>query len=386
MDFSIYFWICLAVGLLGGLTGVMLRIVPLWKIGKSDSPSEDVADEVLPPLSVIVYSHDSGDSLRTYLSELLRQDYPDFEVIVVLDSDDKNLGKTVARIEDNFPGVHATFIPQTTYHLSRRKLAFTLGVKAAKNPIVVTTSSNCRILSDRWLRSIASPFAEESASLVLGLCRLDFTLDRGAGKWYREFCDTLSVCLRLRFAEKGKAFRGDIFNMAFRRDSFFEINGFSSSNFLHTGDDDMFVAEMSARNEVVAVSNPDSRLLYTPDSSVKRYYTITKARYDFTSRYLPRSPFVLSGLASAAGWVAIIGFLGACLFAGLSPLGLAIPLFLLLIFWGLQIAAYRRAASALHDIRLWWAVVPFMLWLPIWNSLHRIRHRDLMRQTYTWRR
>mgnify|MGYP007083028735 CR=1 FL=1 len=47
-----------------------------------------------------------------------------------------------------------TYVPSDARYLSRRKLAFTLGVKAAKYDILLFTEANCQPLNDQWLSAM----------------------------------------------------------------------------------------------------------------------------------------------------------------------------------------------------------------------------------------
>ena len=234
----IIYWALAALLATGAAAAAAFRIIPLFRIRKSAAamPGQEDPQEECGTISAVVYSRDCGDRLREYLQELAKQDCGNFETIVVVDSDEPDIQTAVSRMSEEFPDVHMTFIPPVTYHLSRRKLAFMLGIKAAKGEIVVTTSSACTIISESWLREITSGFSDPGTGLVLGLALPDPRADRGAGRLYRQFDTVLSASLSIYAAMRRKPVRGNIFNMAFRRSLFFRINGFSPSNFLHSGD------------------------------------------------------------------------------------------------------------------------------------------------------
>ena len=51
-----------------------------------------------------------------------------------------------------------------------------------------------------------------------------------------------------------------------------------------------------------------------------------------------------------------------------------------------EISVYRKAATALGAIRLWWAVPLFMLWRPVGNFLFRISRYSHRKKNFTWQR
>ncbi len=111
--------------------------------------------EGLPPLSVVIYARDNARELKANLPSLLSQAYPPgFEVIVVVD--DKTEHETTAVLEQYgmHPNLYKTFLPKSSRYMSRRKLAITIGVKAAKNEWIVLTDAECRPLSDKWLATM----------------------------------------------------------------------------------------------------------------------------------------------------------------------------------------------------------------------------------------
>ena len=111
--------------------------------------SEDRGDDAsLPGVSVIVCAEDDARNLETLLPAILTQDYPGpFEVIVVNDGALPATKEVIARLEEKYSNLYMTFTPLESRSLSRRKLALTLGIKAARHEVVVLTTGNSPVLS-----------------------------------------------------------------------------------------------------------------------------------------------------------------------------------------------------------------------------------------------
>ena len=108
-----------------------------------------------PSVSVVVYSQTDATNLRTLIPQILEQDYPaPMEVIVVNDEGSEQTESTVSELELRYSNLYMTFAPLNSRNLSRRKLAITLGVKAARYDVLLLTRGNCRIDSPLWLRSM----------------------------------------------------------------------------------------------------------------------------------------------------------------------------------------------------------------------------------------
>jgi len=342
-----------------------------------------------PKASVIVYSQSDEDVLEATVAAIMAQDYPDFEVVVVCDASAGQAKIVSEKLSSLYDNVHVTFIEPGSHNLSRRKLANTIGIKAAKGEIVVTTVANISIPSRRWLSCLLSPFCGaggDGVDVSLGLSRMSFDELRGPWKWYRQFDETLTDALWIGYAASGKPYRGDGYNLAFRRSVFFQHKGYAKSINLHNGDDDLFIDEISNGDNTRAVLGEESLVTTLWGDSANRVWSMRKARYSFTSRWLPKAPFVRSSVMMGLQWF-VPACLAACALSGAPSLWPAVAaVCALLFFWGMDIFHYRRVAARFGAVRLWWAVVPFWLWRPLGDCFFRYDHRSSRKKNFTWQR
>lgn len=218
-------YLLMAVALTLALFSFLWLQRPMSRIIDYKKTETDIPPLHTPKVSVIVYSQVSEEELMDYLHDLCGQDYPDFEVIVVCESTAESNEMLLESCTRMFSNVYVTFIPPGSHNLSRRKLAQTLGIKAAKGEIIVTTVANAVIPSSGWLSSLVSPFRGENADntdISLGYSHFDYSEMHGWGKWYREFNSVMSDSLWIGYALKGMPYRGDGNNLAFRRKLFFD--------------------------------------------------------------------------------------------------------------------------------------------------------------------
>lgn len=352
----------------------------------SPEGSDTACASAYPKVSVIVYAHTDFERLEDYLHELCNQDYPDFEVVVVCDANSEAATELAEKYED-LTNVHVTFVPPGSHNLSRRKLANTIGVKAAKGDIVVTTMSNATIHDNSWLRALVAPMlGHGKPGVSLGYARYDISELHGISRYYREFDALLDATNWLSSAIRNRPWRGEAANMAFRKDLFFKCKGYSKSINLHAGYDDLFVCDLVAFTEAIPALSPESMITIHWGDAASRTWTDRKDRHDFTRRWLPRYPRISSGWISGSQWLTL-SLAAATALTGLpSLLPAAAALIILLIFWGIEIAAYRKTAGRLGATRLWWAVPLFLLWHPVGNAIFRMKHRSTRFKNYTWQR
>lgn len=380
-------WILCGACLLS-LLGAIWSLAPWRRTGRLRREPEAESDEAadgLPPLTVVVYAEGSQEELDLCVTRLEQQDYDPLQIVIVCRATAESRDLLAGRYADR-PNVYVTFIPPGSHNLSERKLAITVGLKAAIGDIVLTTASNIRPASPHWLRQMAVPFADPEVEMVLGYSHMDFSETHGPGRWYRQFDSTAIAGQWIGYALGGRPYRGDGYNLAFRKRTFFAHKGYARNIFLHYGDDDLFVNEVATgRNTRVCVT-PESIVTTEWGDSAGRVWTQSKARYRFTSRWLPMGPFARAGLLSLLNWTLLLTGVAAAL--------LAWPVYWPAIFCGIcwlalegyQIGVYRRMARALGATRLWFALPPFMLLHPVLNFFFNLKTKSLRKVNYTWQR
>lgn len=121
-----------------------------------------------PQFSVIVAVRDQAQEVRENLPIVLTQQYEaGYEVVVVDESSADETADVVKQLRADHPHLYSTFLPKSPYQLVRRRLALTLGVKAAKGDWLVFADVNTPPTSAEWLQELA-PFVESSTQLLLG--------------------------------------------------------------------------------------------------------------------------------------------------------------------------------------------------------------------------
>ncbi|MCM1376910.1 MAG: glycosyltransferase [Clostridium sp.] len=353
----------------------------------SSEISPEDSSQTAPKISVVVYAHSDSNALEEYLESLITQVCQPFEVIVVYDASAAASAELAERFAER-GNIYITFIPPGSHNLSRRKLANTIGIKASHGKIIVTTASNCRIPSPYWLASMTAPFYESPyIQVVLGYSHMDYSEFKGLSRYYREFDATVANASWLASAIRTKAWRGDGDNMAFTRDLFFSNKGYAKTINLHCGHDDIFVDEIAREGNTRVVLSPDSILTTYWGSSAARVWKDRKERRNFTRRWLPREPQLISGWMSFCGWFVAASMALSLFLASPSEwLAAGIAGLVLLIFWICEILAYRRLAAKIESSRLMLSIPFFLLWRPIGNMLFRLNHYNNRFKNFTWQR
>lgn len=341
-----------------------------------------------PAVSVIVTADDDAANLAVLLPQLLGQDYGGPMEVIVVDNGEGSPAETVvARLQGDHPNLYLTYAPAHSRNISRKKLAVTIGVKAARYDCLLFTCGNCRIASPLWLRAMARHFAA-GADVVAGYSvPLPAAVEDGAGargESRRAAFDRVRGAVQwLVPAMKGRLWRADGNNMGYRRDLFYANKGFQRSLNLKYGDDDIFMSEIS-RNRDVAVELSRQSMVEQRVNDMARAHRLSRIHRDFTARYLNGASRRLWGLMSWM-WLGCLGCGVAAAAVGLPSL---LPAIAVVVIWVAMAAAagtaWRRCSAALMSRRLCVTVAWFMTVHPLYTLAYKIRGRRARATNFTW--
>lgn len=191
-------------------------------------------------ISVIIVAADNEKQLAENLPRILTQDYPDYEVIVVDDNSQDDTKELLKRLSEQYPHLYRTFTSDSVRYISHKKLALTLGIKAAKKEWLLFTDSDCYPTSEQWLKHMARNFTNDT-DVVLGYS--NYERKTGFANWCYMYDTMLQQLRMLGIALLKQGYMGIGRNMAYRRELFFQHKGYSSHLDLQRGEDDIFINE-----------------------------------------------------------------------------------------------------------------------------------------------
>lgn len=220
---------------------------------RNQSRREDEVPVAHPGVSVVVCARNEAHNLEAYLQSLLNQDYPAYEVIVVNDGSQDDTQTILDRYEQEDARLRCTFVPANARMRSTKKLALTLAAKAAAYDYLLLTDADCRPESTHWISEMMAGFRDDHTQIVLGYGA--YFADHSRVNRLVRFDTLYNGLLYLGAALCGHPYMGVGRNLAYRKDLFFSIGGFSSMAHQMAGDDDLFVNKVAtARNTAVVVS------------------------------------------------------------------------------------------------------------------------------------
>ena len=343
----------------------------------TDTPETNAST---PPVSIVITVHDEDEEIDKNLPLFLSQDYEaEYEVIVVIEKDANNVEDILKKHMSN-PKLYYTFIPQSSRYMSRKKLAITLGVKAAKHEWIILTEPTVAPESSRWLSSFAQ-YATEEADAVMGYTHYQ---DEATG--YQRF-ETIHTALRaMRRAKRGKAFRSQAPLIAFRKKLFMQNNGFRNNQKYLRGEYDFIINDYGSKTFVA--DNPKAWCMEEAPSKKQwaekhMFYQETRKHLKgkFYWRFFYNIEQILFHLSLAAIVAAIT--ISTILKLWIVTIASVVCLFALLIFRTLIIkktlTAYQIGikpfAIPVHDISLMWRNVAWRIRYLRANKADFISHK-----------
>lgn len=352
---------------------------------RADGERPDKPDSDYLPASVIIYSQGDAENLHELLEVVLNQDYPAaYEVIVVNEGEASDVRDTVGMLRNRYPNLYLTFTPEGVVNLSRKKLALTLGIKAARYDVAVLTTTAVTVTSPLWLRRMTWRFDKNSpAEVVLGFAAVDPGEDSAHGCRRRAF-DFVAESVRwLSVAIAGKPFRGTEYNIAYRRSLFLKNKGFARSLNLHYGDDDIFISEIANRHNTQIELSEDSIVLLR-EGNHPRLFNERVLRRIFTERFIRRKPRVLVPLTGILQIAAIACGAAAAVIDWPNLQVAVIAAVLIVAMLAFDIATWRKAMKALKSRPLCITIPWFVLTHPLRRGMARLHARLGKQKKYTW--
>lgn len=352
---------------------------------RADRERPDKPDAEYEPASVVVYSQGDAGHLEEILKALLDQDYPAvFEVVVVNEGERSDVSDLVSMLRASHSNLYLTYTPDGVVNLSRKKLALTLGVKAARYGVVVLTTTAAVIESRMWLRRMMAPFGASSpVEVVLGFAYVDPAEDKSNGRRRRAFDFVADSVRWLGVAIAGKPFRGTEYNIAYRKEVFFRNSGFARSLNLHHGDDDIFVSQVAGRDNTVVELSRES-MVRLRHGNHPRIFTERTLQRHFTESFIRRRPRILYPLA---GWLQLAAIICGGVAAIISWPNLQaalVALVIVAVMLTIDIITWRKAQEALRSRRLLLSIPWLAVLYPVRRMVSHI-HSLLGRQKkYTW--
>lgn len=118
--------------------------------------------------SIVMTCYDQAQELESNLPAFLTQEYePGYEVIVVNESSTDQTEDVLKLFKSEYAHLYTTFLPKPNMPLFRKKFAFNIGTKAAKNEWIIFANINNKIGASDILKAVNDNLSRD-AQVTLG--------------------------------------------------------------------------------------------------------------------------------------------------------------------------------------------------------------------------
>jgi cellulose synthase/poly-beta-1,6-N-acetylglucosamine synthase-like glycosyltransferase len=329
------------------------------------------------PVSVIICARNEAENLKNFLPSVLGQDYPDYEVIVVNDCSEDNSFEILGEYLEKYPHLRISTVNKDPKFTHFKRFAQFIGIKAAKNDILLFTDADCHPESDKWIEKMTSHF-DDTVTFVLGYG--GYMQKKGLLNKYVRY-DCMSIAMQyLGMAIRGVPYMGVGRNLVYRRSVFFANRGYGTHNHLISGDDDLFVNSNATRKSTTVEFSDGSQTRSVPVNTLKGWIT-QKKRHLSTAPYYRLKDKILLATESFTRMLFYITFILLCYYQYLLPITLAVFGLRLVI----QITVLSLVQKKLNEPGLLFYSLIFDIFSPVINCILYLSNTRNKRVNNAWK-
>ncbi|MCO7724674.1 glycosyltransferase [Myroides odoratimimus] len=251
----------------------------------SSLPTKRYAD--LEPISVIAYVKDQQEKLENFLSVLIQQDYPEYEVILVYSASDDESLEILEKFCLTYPNTRLVNVENIEAFWGNKKYALTLGMKVAKYERFIFTEPAVTPISDKWLLAISKGFSS-TKKVILGHTKIEKKKRSFINQLIR-FQNTYKTINLFSWVSYGRPIHGNAYNQGYNKELFFKVNGFIDHMKTPYGDEYAFINQIGTSSNTTTAHDRDSFVCLQVESktstwtgNIKKYDLLLRASSIFT--------------------------------------------------------------------------------------------------------
>ncbi|HEX8268830.1 MAG TPA: glycosyltransferase [Flavobacterium sp.] len=249
------------------------------------------------PVSVIICAKNEADNVSKFIPLLMEQDYPDFEVVLIDDASSDETLDIFEAFEKQYPNIKLVKVANNEAFWGNKKFALTLGIKAATKEYLLFTDADCYPKTTEWIKEMTSHFTLKK-TIVLGYGAYEKIPNSFLNKIIR-FETMLTATQFFSWAKAGHPYMGVGRNLAYKKEEFFNVNGFIDHMKIRSGDDDLFINQTANSRNTTICYSPESFTYSDPKNSFKDWFNQKRRHVSTATFYKPFDRMQLAGFYSS---------------------------------------------------------------------------------------
>ena len=250
----------------------------------------------LPFISIVIAARNEEKTISFLLNDLISQSIKNnnYEVIISNDRSTDRTENIIQKYSKKHDFIKTIHISKKT-NMAPKKYALTKAIKKSSGEIIITTDADCRV-GKHWIKSMAS-LVQNTGKIVIGYSKIESESIKINEFQKIDFLGIMAANGGL--LTHGIVCSGSGQNLAYKKEDFYKINGFSSVENKISGDDMFVVQAISSLKGAVFNYSPDSFVSTLPKKSISGYLN-QRIRWSSNSKHtFMSSPLFFGFLLSA---------------------------------------------------------------------------------------
>ena len=262
------------------------------------------------PVSIVIATKNDAHNLIKSLPVILSQQYNDYEVVVVSDKSEDETDVLRKEFQQKYDNLKFVNLTSSITNIKGKKYPLALGIRLAKNNLILLTEPDCVPLSQYWLQNMAKRFVDKT-QIVLGYS--NYERKQGLSNALIRF-DTMHQAIQyFSYAIAKIPYMGVGRNLAYTKELFLREKGFANQNHILYGEDDLFINNVATSENCDIECFSESFTMARPQSSFSSWLK-QKRKHNFTRKYYQKKhKFLLTAYGTLMPLFYILFIAAICL-------------------------------------------------------------------------
>ena len=333
------------------------------------------------PVSVIVCARDAYEYLLDIIPVLLKQDYPEYEIVLVNDCSQDQTEEYLKDLARNNTKINLVNLTQNLNFFQGKKFPLSMGIKSAKYDLLLLTDADCVPSTDQWIKEMVKTY-DKNTEIVVAYG--PYFKRKGLLNKLIRF-DTLYIAMQyLSLALAKKPYMGVGRNLSYRKSTFMKNKGFTSHYNIPSGDDDLFISQVANKTNTNVYIDSINRVESEPKRSWATWIRQKKRHYSTGIKYKPQTNRTLGLLLGSRlayyPTLVVLFFLPHAFNISLGEIYYFVIIGIFaLIHYITQFIIYHKSAKQLGEKQLGLAFTPiydcffmiFTTFLGVWSTIFK---------------
>lgn len=321
------------------------------------------------PVSIVVCARNEYQNLKDFLPEILEQDYPCFEVILINDDSDDETEFLTRDLLNKYSNFRVVNINRSITFIKGKKIALSVGIKESKYNHLLLTDADCRPSSKNWIQLMQQGFVNKN-EIVLGYGR--YENHKGLLNLFVHYDTVYTAMQYLSLALAKHPYMGVGRNLSYTKELFEEQKGFTSHYTIPYGDDDLFINRATKKHHATPVYCAEAHTVSIAPKTWGAWFRQKKRHLDTGKHYRFATKFVLGTFSASALFFYLLLFaIIPFLILNFNMLDIIIVSSLFLLRLISQVTIFSNICKKLNEKRLIWSVpildLVFTILYPMWS-------------------